>query len=512
MASSENAAIPKSPLAPPESGGAQPESRTATDSQLSAGLPEKASQESSVSLTESPKAQGSSEETSQQPKESNRFSEEVISWYLSGEGGLLEDLVDYILPNIVKSAQEEYDQEQADNFRRRKLMKKYFYRWHRRAERRAMMTFGMRSRERLRQFANEERKKKRKSDSEVGSLLEISRRKRRAVSPAAPQPPSDRHKRSLTVSDAHSIGPAPSSASTPQRTSAMKDSRHVLADSSHASQRGVSFLSGDSVIRSSMALNSVGPAVAKYGATDTTKSDYWRLKAAGLVTLPNGIIQPVKMPNLSKKRSLNSDDDRGKDGEGSATKYLRRSIQVKAPSSSSSKPALLTNGAPSTNPRHNSNSLISTQPEPLASTARNEDERKEESLSTRIKRIQEAMDEGISFYRSEIEKDRLLRHSQSQSPPNGAKVTASSRRERARAAAATGPSTPSSHHHLERVSSNRGNVENSSSKKRRTESLLAKARSAAAAAIGGSRRREGERDNKRQTGMFLDHRRRIVEQ
>ena len=150
---------------------------------------------------------------------------------------------------------------------------------------------------------------------------------------------------------------------------------------------------------------------ARFGVIDTTKSDFWRLKAAGLVALPNGVPQPIKMKEsrfVARKRSRgefisenldDDDDDRVPplfEEDGRSGKRLASSTTTTTITPPDQQPfrAISTND-------HNGNDN--------QNDSRGHDENSLEAIIARVHRVNAAMEEGIDFYRSEIEKEHRNR-------------------------------------------------------------------------------------------------------
>ena len=400
-------------------------------------------------------------------------------------------------PDIVDSVRDQDEEQRARDFRRRKITERCCHRWRRIADRRATIRHALESRSRLREFINESRErqkqeqheetKKRKSGlitkAMVDDMVEAAERKKRRVFEAsvlsASQPELGRHRRSRTEYDADAaMRAAPASTSGPGSSGSQERRRR--------SYRGPVFLSGGSIIDATKSTSAYA-AVSKYGIHDTTKSDLWRLKAAGLELLPNGSVQPFGMPppspRTSSKRSF--DETNGQEGgseSGSGDDSLRppkrkpppwilstfapapiysHASEMEAAQAAQaalvrerggqSKRAPETNGTGAAGPASAAQDVIALDdssedggaaPKPAAATRvhsspRHEPERArkranattakdQEDLFARVRRVNEAMEEGIAFYRSEIDKQKerwkqalLGRKSQGATPSKG---------------------------------------------------------------------------------------------
>lgn len=394
------------------------------------------------------------------PPPTGEIPEDMISWLLSDEGGLMDQLVDYVLPDIVKSAEDEHNEKVAKEFRRLKLMEKYFHRWQRNAEKRVMIRHGRRKRERMNQYIREmQQRKKRKSDPEVDRLLqsyrekyglgefnkpqarnfeggklsaihaEIDRRlKRRSDSDLESMLDSERAKRRVLNNripmpriTSSILEPSPFSGSNghTKRVESLDTSRYAPANSSLrrdprlASLPGVSLFTGRPIKDSPLAMAATNGKIREFGVRDATKSDVWRLKAAGLVTLPNGVTQPINMPpsppKTTKKRSLESDND---DDiiEERASKSLKRSINSSKSTTTKVIPTTTKGTSNTTTPLTNTSTTSSKEGE---KTNEGED------LHAQVQKVLERMDEGIQFYREEIEKERQRQEQSKRSNGSG---------------------------------------------------------------------------------------------
>ncbi|KAI9766786.1 MAG: hypothetical protein M1840_006261 [Geoglossum simile] len=85
---------------------------------------------------------------------------ELSNWFLWGNGGIYDQFFQHIFPGIEESARqqiaEENSHQEADDFRRRKLMQRYFYRWKVIAHRNSLRRRGRRRRARGRTANNQQ--------------------------------------------------------------------------------------------------------------------------------------------------------------------------------------------------------------------------------------------------------------------------------------------------------------------------------------------------------------------
>ena len=355
--------------------------------------------------------------------------ERIVHWILCGEGGLLDDFVEYSLPEIVMDAFEECEEEKAVEFRRRKIMERYFYRWKYAAQRRGMMERGRQSRHRMSALISEQHRKKRRSDSDTASLFSNDS----FIPPAKPrpqpavEPPQSQHKRSRTMPNAASLAAPKQHKQSPLRSRPRQSLRRG-SNASSTSSFGSSFLSGASILSPSI-LSGARSAIGKAGAGgDTIRSDYWRLKAAGLKTLPNGVTLPLSMISDNKsqrKRALDADDDGVEQARHSPSNRQPKRLLTPSRSVAATQPSLT--------PRRTTNGHASpsTKAAPAPPTAINLDSDSESDKDTtaarapaivvdsdddpgdadeddhlfaQLRELRNAMDEGIDFYRREVGK------------------------------------------------------------------------------------------------------------
>ncbi|KAI9826836.1 MAG: hypothetical protein M1832_005775 [Thelocarpon impressellum] len=294
-----------------------------------------------------------------------KLPESVVQWYFCSEGGLMDDFIDFGLPQMVQDAYDEYEKEQAASFRRRKVSERFFYRWKYTAQRKGLVARGRQSRHRMSLLISQQRKRKNGSDS--SSLVEQVTR--RAMQPP-PTEPGRRHKRAKTVPDATSMMRPPPPAQAKSTPVGERRSRRSSSNtSSSMSSLSSSHLQGASVFSPSV-LADARAIINQSGGGDTIQSDYWRLKAAGLKTLPNGVTEPTTMPRSSsaaRKRALEADDD----PEDAETEAEAKSPPKRLASSS----------------RVNGHHRVPQK----------QDE--DEALFAELAALRAAMDEGIEFYR-----------------------------------------------------------------------------------------------------------------
>lgn len=376
------------------------------------------------------------------PDENSEIPDKVVSWMLSGKDGLLDQYISYILPEIVKSAYDEYNEKQAIEFRERTLMVRYLYRWKFLAERKAMISSGRERRKRMSEFILQQRQKKlkRKSDPILETYLQETRANRQMTESSA----NSRHKRSHTMTDPKSLIQEASRSRKKQRSASPPPEKPSPRDKSSIRSSAaikkflnprfpkVPFLSGDSILSSST-LAKARAVLGDRGAVDKTRSDVWRLKAAGLVTLPNGVTQPINMPVPSKKRGRDDETVEDESSDRKSTAKVSRRSRAGSSLQSAYNSAVTRNGASSTQGLHQlSNRSRPNQPSPSAqnvparsrnaatsniaipspssgarepaqaSQSQAEDD-EDAQLFAQMRRLREAMDEGIEFYRSEIE-------------------------------------------------------------------------------------------------------------
>lgn len=253
---------------------------------------------------------------------------EVVSFITTSKGGLLDQLVQHILPSIVEAAEAEHDEELARDFRRHTLSQRYGRRWRYIVEQRAARRRGLASRKRMRQFIlesqqrarDEEEKKKRKSDMSLEERLEeMARAKRRqkerevATEVVRLHEHHQRHREQLRsramLFSSHNGQSLPNGRSgTSVTTSRPLNNHHHSSSlsstvpSASSLQRNMTsvrkapaLLSGHSILDNAIR-QGIPPELARASMRDTVRSDFWRLKAAGLEKLPNGIVQPIGMP------------------------------------------------------------------------------------------------------------------------------------------------------------------------------------------------------------------------
>ena len=416
------------------------------------------------SAMSSPTSTGGQE--TKRPEPSPEVPEQLSTSVVAAEGGLLDQLETQLLPDVVGSVRDEYEEQRARDFRRRKVTERYCRRWRRVAERRATIRHGLESRSRLRQFINESRErqkqeqqgKKRKSEltakTIADDMVEGAKRKQRRVFEAsllsASQPELGRHKRSRTEFDADPARRAARASTSGAGSSGGQERRR--------SHRGPALLSGGSIVGATKS-TSARAAVVKFGIHDTTKSDLWRLKAAGLELLPNGSVQPFGMPPSPRTGSKRSfDESNGQEGgsESGSDDSLRQPKSKPPPwilstfaspryshvtEEEAAQPALVrehdqskrapkTNGTGAAGPASAAQDVIVLddssegegagkpadaraqspprhEPEPArkrtkVTNAKDDDD----DLFARVRRINEAMEECIAFYRSEIDKQK----------------------------------------------------------------------------------------------------------
>ncbi|KAI9840848.1 MAG: hypothetical protein M1837_001262 [Sclerophora amabilis] len=326
----------------------------------------------------------------------------LVEWLLSGKGGLLDNLVDYVIPHIITAAQEDYEEEKAVDFRKRKVMERFFYKWRYTAQKRGIIRRGKKSRERMSILISEQRLKKRKSDSSLSADFEIPSSKRLMQEQDCVKNGSGRrgHQRSATV---HDVGKfAKAAESSPREHVSTPQGSHLLGKRSRAdsgkSFHRASFLSGNSILGPSV-LSSARAAVSKVGVHDGIKSDYWRLKAAGLQTLPNGVTLPTSMASavLKRKNMANGESVSEQSSKKPAKQRALSKINPFTVQRSPHPTGL--NGE--SDPRVNGSNPFSPAPTKSTTTFDKEDE----ELFAKIRDLKQAMDDGIGFYREEVEKD-----------------------------------------------------------------------------------------------------------
>lgn len=191
---------------------------------------------------------------------------------------------------------------------------------------------------------------------------------------------------------------------------------------------------------------------------DTIRSDYWRLKAAGLETLPNGVTQPIGLsgggsrsgspsvassdaparsePTLKRgrKRLLAEMHEYDADAAERGTEHAKRHHAGNERMTFSPQgPSRLTNGheptpwkhtrllpptppqqlrRPAPSPKAKGNAAVSTRAVTIDLTSDSDDEGgaatkgeerdEDEELFAKVHALQDAMDEGIAFYRGEV--------------------------------------------------------------------------------------------------------------
>ncbi|KAI9844130.1 MAG: hypothetical protein M1838_002312 [Thelocarpon superellum] len=249
--------------------------------------------------------------------------DQVTRWLVSGEGGLLDNFIEFIIPDLVQAAYEEYDEQMAVEFRQRKLQERYFYRWKYAAQRRGMRERGRRSRQRMSLLISQQQSKKRKGDDDTSLFLQ-STTSRAFLEPPPAHPGSSHHQRSKTVPNVSSLfqtNPAqnsPPQQSPPLRGSPQSSLRRTKKSrgstaSSTSSMRSSSYLSGKSLLSPSVLFHARSAIGKPLPVRDTIRSDYWRLKAAGLQTLANGVTVPTSAEQtetgIRRKRALDEDEE-----------------------------------------------------------------------------------------------------------------------------------------------------------------------------------------------------------
>jgi hypothetical protein len=292
-------------------------------------------------------------------------SSELTNWYVLSEGGLLDAFIDDATGKLVASAWnaywDDYDEEKAVAFRKRKLMERYFSKWRVAARKKAIAALGKKSRQRMRQLIQSSSlRRKRSANSSVRSdsikssvertiavPVETPSKKRSCVQFAEHQeyelPPNKRlrHAASLpAVNESTPVGP--SKKDTSLLKSILKSSTNGPTSRTTTPSKRPPFVSGTKPGPDTFTMPNNNPLFASRSVFsphvlkrarsalgtstissdrrggDTVRSDYWRLKALGLHTLPNGVTQPIRMGSgnhdsdpsyrTSKKRALDDAD------------------------------------------------------------------------------------------------------------------------------------------------------------------------------------------------------------
>ncbi|KAI9760220.1 MAG: 40S ribosomal protein S21 [Chaenotheca gracillima] len=338
-------------------------------------------------------------ETPEAEKKPKEIPEEFASAYLTGEGGLLEQLVDFITPDIIASAMDEFEKERAAEYRQRKVMERFFYRWKSIAHERSLIRRGRSRRERMSALITEQRKKKRKSDSSVASEMEIPVAKRLLEGKLSGFKGSRGHHRSRTVDGTSKFARSSPLSPTPSDSTSLRRS----ITSSHSpgfnssTLRHTSFLSGNSIVKPSSSIGNRS-TIPRGNAHDNIKSDYWRLKAAGLRTLPNGVTEPLSLSKGGLKRKTTTDAV----SEAEPPKKSIKARPLQRPSARSERPSPIGHGVAGGSPNGvNGHSQAS----PPATEASPPFDDEDEELFAQLRGLNKALDDGIEFYRGELEEE-----------------------------------------------------------------------------------------------------------
>ncbi|KAI9677495.1 MAG: hypothetical protein M1817_006449 [Caeruleum heppii] len=403
-------------------------------------------------------------------KKQEEASKEAARWYLTGPGGPIETATEDLISKVVSEALDEAVEEEAKAFRHKKIREHYFFRWKEIAQKKSLLQRAKKSRQRMNMLfkeAQQLKQNKRKSMGDV-AIGEAESNKKRAV--ASPPTASSRyqHQRSQTmgrfdgaasrtespqreqrilsssVSSATSTrqhpsristdnnpynevqrrltGPSDLAASLPDPNPRLPHPRTSIFGSSKSSN---TYLSGKPIISPSIHYNPRAVITRHSSSTDTIKSDYWRLKAAGLTRLRDGSTMPRAVVEMDtrKKRALEDADDNTpavksrllatmRAAMRSPTRFVRTSIFSTSRTGSS-------RGSPrrSRTPPEDDDSLAATQaprpipskpttPAPRPSTQPSQTplptDAEDEALFAELHRLQDAMDEGIDFYRDQV--------------------------------------------------------------------------------------------------------------
>ncbi|KAI9805217.1 MAG: hypothetical protein M1825_001053 [Sarcosagium campestre] len=293
-----------------------------------------------------------------------RITKRLAKWFFTAPDGVLDNIIDHLLPTLTMQVVDEFDAETADAFRVRKLQERFFYRWKRATDRLSIISRGRQSRARMnllisqrqqaQQMAASPKKKKRKMDDvddDDGSTtpsLATPAVKRRVLSTSLGGLSLQNQSRvgfAVPAITARSTGPVaatrphqqtnghvkmPSLAATTDTTVTLKitnstdtkaaspsrpsSSATPTLKTSISQQPSSSFSSSTfsnplkeppSILSSRPIFNppAFAPHATQNLSSDTTVSDYWRLKAAGLETLPDGTTVPSPLQGRQSSRT-----------------------------------------------------------------------------------------------------------------------------------------------------------------------------------------------------------------
>ncbi|KAI9882283.1 MAG: calcium channel protein [Watsoniomyces obsoletus] len=247
----------------------------------------------------------------------------VVSFITTNEGGLLNELIREILPGIVRGAEAEHNEEVAREFRRNSLIKRYGGPWKYRAKESLADQRRLRVQGRMREMRlwwqqqqrEQEETKKRKSETDSEeTMAQMARAKRRREEREVAMEVARRHEekqkqeqekeklRLKMLATAKGKGPSPSNGEKAKGTSSptSRPQYQNPPSSKQSLRKRMKALkpprSGRSIIDNAIAQGIPREIAEAIANMDTVQSDFWRLKAAGLEKLPNGVVQPIGMP------------------------------------------------------------------------------------------------------------------------------------------------------------------------------------------------------------------------
>jgi nuclear mRNA export protein SAC3 len=365
------------------------------------------------------------------PVDRSKGFDALSKWMTLGEDGLIDQFTAFNVEEILRqtmqsfmeqeaarAAQEADDQarREADRFRYRSLATKYGYRWREMAQRLWLKRKGREARQARREMAESMRTSKaaqsanivedfkastsnRRRDS-LESLLNATgvlngvhdpRKEARAI--VRSEHPENSHKRQRSERSSTSI--------------ASSTNRHKRGKSENPLRRSLlsdpSYLNGDSRIH----------LMSNYGAqhegrrqVSGVQTDYFRLKARGITTLPDGtpLASSVAKNIIHQKRSFDG-IQKSSTPQSSKHQPVARSVPVKFANHTEK----LVNG----NDREDLEALkikakafVSEEKSRQKRTFADDDD---EKLFERAKRVREKMDEGAEWYRKEIERETASR-------------------------------------------------------------------------------------------------------
>lgn len=355
----------------------------------------------------------------------------LTKWITVGDGGLIDQFIEYQVKEIVQGAvaiflQEKAERlakeedgrakEQADNFRYRSLATRYGHRWRETAQRMWVRRRGREARKARQEMAASLRASKalqsanivedfRASTSSVrrGSLESLldatgvlngvhnsNSEIREIVQRKEPEPPTKRRR-----SDRSAESPASSANGHKRGKSDNPFRRSLLSDPS--------YLQGGSRIH----------LISKYDAKEETRrqvsgvqTDYFRLKARGIATLPSGmpLANSAARDILRQKRSFD-----GITKPGMPKSLMPPPAPRSVPAKQWSRPEALRSSPElrqeiqGLKARAKARVEEDQEPRPRKRSFDDEDE-----LFARAKRVREQMEEGTEWYRKEIEASRSV--------------------------------------------------------------------------------------------------------